>query len=76
MSGLPKDIENQALSLSAIDRLGLAEKLLSSLDLAEQEEIDRKWAEESEERIAAYDSGQMQATDASSVFERIENTLP
>jgi putative addiction module component (TIGR02574 family) len=73
MSALTKEIEDKALGLSAVERVCLAEKLLSSLDSPHQFSIDEKWAKESEDRIEAFDRGEIEASEASSVFERLEN---
>jgi putative addiction module component (TIGR02574 family) len=72
MSALTKEIEDQVFGLSALDRTSLAEKLLSSLDAPHQASIDKKWAAESEDRIKAYDTGQIASVEASSIFERLE----
>jgi hypothetical protein len=72
MSALTKEIEDQVFGLSALDRTSLAGKLLSSLDAPHQASIDKKWAAESEDRIKAYDTGQIASVEASSIFERLE----
>lgn len=72
MSALTKEIEDQALSLSALDRVSLAEKLLSSLDMPHQYSMDDQWATEAEVRIKAYDQGLIDSSEASAVFERLE----
>jgi len=40
-------------------RARLAERLLESLDHPKQQEIDRLWAEEVEDRIDAYEQGSL-----------------
>jgi|AntRauMFilla1563_2_1112583.scaffolds.fasta_scaffold301825_1 putative addiction module component (TIGR02574 family) len=72
MSALTKELEDKVFGLSALDRVSLAEKLLSSLDTPHQISIDEKWAEESEDRIKAYDTGLLESVEASAVFERLE----
>ncbi len=72
MNALTKEIEDKALGLSAPERVSLAEKLLSSLDSPHQISIDEKWASESEERINAFERGDIESSEASAVFERIE----
>jgi hypothetical protein len=49
---------DEALSLPAEARVSLVERLLTSLNLPTQAEIDRLWAEEAEERIAQIDKGE------------------
>lgn len=46
-----------ALSLPPKSRAKLAEQLLVSLDDPQQEEFDRLWANEVEDRIDAYERG-------------------
>ncbi len=52
MPVLGKKVFDEALSLPAEARMTLVEKLLTSLNLPTQVEIDRLWAEEAEQRIA------------------------
>ena len=46
MGALTKEIEDRALGLCALDRVSLAEKLLSSLDVPHQHSMDDQWATE------------------------------
>ena len=62
-----KDIEQQARALAAEDRAKLAETLLESLQ-APLSEIETAWAQEIEERVAAFDRGETQAYAAEDVF--------
>ncbi|MCD8481849.1 MAG: addiction module protein [Verrucomicrobia bacterium] len=55
-----------------MERVSLAEKLLSSLDSSLQISFEEKWADESEERIRAFDRGELGASEADIVFERLE----
>lgn len=66
----PKSAEvlNDALSLPPRSRAKLAEKLLESLDDPSQNEMDRLWAEEAEERIDAYERGELKAVPGKEVF--------
>ena len=72
MSALIKEIEARALGLSAVERASLAEKLLSSLDSPDQASFDQEWAIECEDRIRAFERGEMGASEASTVFDRLE----
>ena len=67
MSTSLKQIEEQARALSAEDRAKLAESLLESLQLP-LSDIERMWAEEIEQRIAAFDRGEISAYPAEDVF--------
>ncbi|PKY10138.1 addiction module antitoxin RelB [Acidithiobacillus marinus] len=62
-----KEIEQQAQVLAAEDRAKLAEKLLESLQMP-LSEIEAAWAQEIEERVAAFDRGETQAYAAEDVF--------
>ncbi|MBF0182918.1 MAG: addiction module protein [Magnetococcales bacterium] len=53
-------IEVQARKLSPSARLELVEAILNSLDEADQE-IDQLWSQEVEERLAAYQRGEIKA---------------
>lgn len=72
MSLLKKEIETEIFTLPPIARASLAERLLSSLDTTEQNTIDQKWAIEAEDRLEAYQRGELQAVDASEVIARLE----
>ncbi len=72
MSLLKKEIETEILTLPPLARASLAERLLSSLDTTEQNTIDQKWAIEAEDRLEAYQRGELQAVDASEVIARLE----
>jgi len=61
----------KALSLPADARIGLVEKLLSSLNLPTQEDIDRAWAEEAERRVDQIEKGKVKLIPGEQVFARI-----
>jgi putative addiction module component (TIGR02574 family) len=67
MSTSLKQIKQQAHALAAEERAKLAESLLESLHDSNPE-IESAWAQEIEERVAAFDRGEMQAYPAESVF--------
>ena len=62
-----KEVEQQAQALAAEDRAKLAETLLESLRVP-LSEIETAWAQEIEERVAAFDRGETQAYAAEDVF--------
>lgn len=62
-------ILEQALLLSPTDRAILAEKLLASLDRPDPA-IDALWAEEIENRISAYEAGELKAVPAEEVIKK------
>ncbi len=69
------DIFRAALSLPEEVRAVLAERLLESLDSADQREIDARWGEEAEDRIAAYDRGEVAAFPIDEVFSSLRDRL-
>jgi hypothetical protein len=66
------DIFRAALSLPHEVRAELAGRLLESLDEEEghvdQDEIDRLWIAEAEDRIAAYERGELESIPGDQVF--------
>lgn len=62
------DLEQQARALTPEERARLAEVLLESLKETPLSEIESAWSQEIEERVAAYDRGELQAFAAESVF--------
>jgi putative addiction module component (TIGR02574 family) len=62
-----KQIEEQALGLKAEERAKLAEVMLESLN-APIAEVSEAWAREVEQRVAAYDRGDIPAHAAEDVF--------
>ena len=71
MSTVAEKVVDDALSLPADARLGLVEKLLSSLNLPTQPEIDRLWAVEAERRVGQIDRGEVEMIPGEKVFEKI-----
>lgn len=61
----------EALSLPADIRLSLVEKLLTSLNLPIDEEIDRLWAEEAERRVSQIEEGKIKMIPGEEVFAKI-----
>ena len=74
MSALLKNIEEQARSLSAEDRAMLAESMLESLHTSIND-IEVACAEESEDRVRAFDSGEIPSYSAEDVFAEAHRTL-
>lgn len=72
MSRHGEQILTEALALPPMERAEMVEKLLSSFDFATRTEIDALWAQEAENRIDAYERGEISAISAKKVFEKIE----
>ncbi|MFA6969797.1 MAG: addiction module protein [Gallionella sp.] len=68
MSTLLAEIEQQTRTLSPEDRAHLAEILLESLRDPSLSEIEREWEQEIENRVAAFDRGELQTHSAAEVF--------
>lgn len=62
-----KDIEQQARALQLEERARLAEFLLESLHVP-LSDIEAEWAREIEDRVAAYDRGELESHAAEDVF--------
>lgn len=74
MSALLKSIEEQARALSAEDRARLAESMLESLHTSIAE-IEALWAEEIEERVSAFDRGEITSYPAEEVIAEARRSL-
>jgi len=67
MNAKAKALGAQARELSPQDRIALVEDVLDSLDQADPK-IDRLWAKEAGERLAAYRRGEIAARDLSDII--------
>jgi putative addiction module component (TIGR02574 family) len=67
-----KQILAEALKLPSVERAELVENLLTSFEFQSRKTIDALWAEEVEDRIDAFERGEMAATPAKDVFAEIE----
>lgn len=70
---LDRDSElfKEALSLPPVERAQLAERLLSSLDSPSRQRVDELWAQEAEERLDAFERGEIETITAEQVFNEI-----
>jgi len=71
MTSVTQTILREALQLSPPERAELVEGLLQSLSQAPDPVVDAAWRNEAESRIDAYESGDLTADAAESVFRRI-----
>jgi putative addiction module component (TIGR02574 family) len=67
MNAKAKSLGAQARELSPQDRIELVEDVLDSLDRSDPN-IDRLWAKEASERLAAYRRGEIAAKDLSGII--------
>ncbi len=66
------EVCNDAMVLSPNERIEVIENLFYSLEGAsERKRIDKLWAEEAEDRLLAYESGEIETISASEVFQKI-----
>jgi putative addiction module component (TIGR02574 family) len=72
MSASNEQILEQALALSPQDRAEIVERLLASFQVPPDPQLDELWAREAEDRLDAYDRGELGAVPAEEVFARIE----
>ena len=68
-----KQVEEQALSLSPEERAKLAEVMLESL-ATPLADIEEAWAQEIEQRVAAYDRADIPSYSAEDVFAEAKRT--
>lgn len=76
MSALFESITCSALDLPSDQRITLAHKLLSSVDLEPEVGAEQAWQEEIERRIRNYDQGLSQTVSASEAFGRLAKIAP
>ncbi len=71
MSTVSDKVMDEVLSLPTDARMSLVEKLLASLNLPTQPEIDRVWVEEAERRVAQIDRGEVELIPGEEVFAKL-----
>ena len=71
MTAMTDRVTEEALSLPADIRLNLVEKLITSLNLPIDKDIDRLWAEEAERRISQIEAGEVRLVPGEEVFSKI-----
>ena len=64
-------VTEEALSLPADIRLNLVEKLITSLNLPIDKDIDLFWAEEAERRVSQIEAGEVRLVPGEEVFSKI-----
>lgn len=65
-------IFSKALKMPPADRAKLVDKLLQSLDKPDYE-IDRQWIKESEDRIDAFEAGDIQTVNVEEVLKKYKD---
>lgn len=72
MTDKSRRILTQAMTLSPMERAELVEELLASFDFPSRTAIDAAWGAEAEDRLQAFEQGEMRAIPTDEVFRRIE----
>jgi putative addiction module component (TIGR02574 family) len=65
------EILQEALALPPDERAEMAEQLLSSLDTTVDRRIEELWANEAEDRLVAFERGDIKTVSAEEVFDQI-----
>ena len=68
MSRRGAEVLEEALSLPAEERAELVDRLLTSLDSSPGGRIDALWAAEAEDRLEAFERGEIEAVPADDAF--------
>jgi putative addiction module component (TIGR02574 family) len=74
---MPKheQVLEEALKFSPVERAKLVERLLASFEFHSRKTIDVLWAQEAEDRIDAFERGEMNAIPAGKVFEEFSYSI-
>jgi putative addiction module component (TIGR02574 family) len=73
MSVTSERILEQVLALPIAERAELLERLLASFQAPSDTELDRRWLQEAQDRLAAFDRGELTSVEANEVFEKMKN---
>jgi putative addiction module component (TIGR02574 family) len=66
-------ILEEALLLPADERASLVEKILQSLNLPTEDEVNRLWVEEAERRVSQLEAGKAELIPGEQVFAKIRS---
>jgi len=72
MTPQSKQVLRDALELAPTDRAELVEQILASFEFPARKDIDAAWALEVEDRIDAFERGQIGSSSANAVFREID----
>ena len=75
MANVARQIESKAMKLSARDRARLAERLISSLDVETDRDVEQAWIHEGERRLDELRSGKVRGRSAAGVLRRARAAL-
>jgi len=72
MSVTSERILEQVLALPIAERAELLERLLASFQAPSDPELDKLWLTEAQDRLAAFERGELGSVEADEVFEKIK----
>ena len=72
MSANAEKVLQEALNLPPHDRAEVLQRLLATFEQPPDAELDELWAQEAEDRLDAFDRGELSSVSAYEVFARIE----
>lgn len=72
MTPQSEQILREALDLPPIDRAELVEQILASFEFPARKDIDAAWGQEAEDRLNAYERGEIRSSPVSEVFREID----
>jgi putative addiction module component (TIGR02574 family) len=72
MAKSPHELLSEVLHLPPIERVAFVDRVLASFDPPDQTHRDALWAAEAEERLEAWNAGQVGTVSAEEVFKRID----
>ena len=72
MSVTSERILEQVLALPIAERAELLERLLASFQAPSDPELDKLWLKEAQDRLAAFERGELGSVEADEVFEKIK----
>jgi len=72
MSPQAREVLAEALKLPPTERAELVEQILSSFEFPDREKVEQLWSREAEDRVSAYERGEIGARSAGRVFGEIE----
>ncbi len=70
MSASSEQVLKEALALPLQERAELVERLLATFQSAPDPQLDELWAREAEDRLDAYDRGELKGVPAEEVFDK------
>lgn len=68
-------IQNEIEKLNPSEKAALIDALWESLDEERIKEVEGKWAAESEDRIDAFERGELRAVDSPSAIDELRSSL-